>query len=89
MCISGYLYDITGDFNTSFYAIGVVGLIAGTLAVIVTYRYHRRGNHNTMSENKSPAECCHQEEERKDPAQIMADDIGLHVVVKSASRITS
>ena len=36
----GYIYDITGDFNASFYTMGSVGMVGGLLALVVTYRYH-------------------------------------------------
>ena len=38
----GYVYDVTGDFNASFYAMGAVCTVGGILALIATAIHHKR-----------------------------------------------
>ena len=38
---SGYLYDVTGDFNNTFYFASSLGFAAGVLGLIVTLMHGR------------------------------------------------
>ena len=37
---SGFVYDLTGDFNNSFYLGAVLGFLAGCLALVIVIRVH-------------------------------------------------
>ena len=43
--ISGYIHDVTGDFNYSFHTIGALGLVAGILCITVAIKHHRSQRH--------------------------------------------
>ena len=86
---TGYIYDVSGDFNVSFYTMGGVGLVAGLLSVISAYLYHTGDTNMTIVETKPPEEINSPHVLRTRTESVMTDDFGSQVIIPTDNKITS
>ena len=53
---SGFVYDMTGDFNNSFYFGAALGFLGGCLALVIVVRVHCVTNGAANSPHKRPGD---------------------------------
>ena len=84
ICVSGFVYDQTGDFNNSFYMAAVIGFLGGCLSLSIVVRncFHKQSPHIA------------EETQEKDVDQstahtVYVDDMGSQILHASKTSINT